>query len=125
VSKTYEHKGWERYEALKLLSDIEPIAAEFGLHVGMCGSVLHKGGSNDDLDLVVFPLKTEKGYDFQGFQSRLEDLGLFDWFNCSPYHEEDKKTVFSCFLNYKQRIDWFLCYIDENDVRYDKSSPRN
>ena len=66
--KTHEHKGWERYEAIKFLEDIEPIAAECGLHIGMCGSVLHKGHSSDDLDLVVFPLKTGKGYDFRQFQ---------------------------------------------------------
>lgn len=116
-------QGWNLTEALEVLRKVELIAADFGLHVGLCGSVLHKGRSTDDLDLVVFPLKTEKGHDFRGFQERLEELGFFDWFNCAPYHEEDRKTVFSCFYNFNQRVDWFLAYIDESEVKYDRSSP--
>jgi len=105
---SYSKLGWNFIEAHDFLRQVERIANECGLHVGMCGSVLHRGASTDDLDLVVFPLKTKKGYDFAKFQYDLQQFGCFDWKNISPYHGEDTKLVFSCFKYFKQRIDWFI-----------------
>ncbi len=82
----------------------------------MAGSVLHKGGSKDDLDLVVFPLQTKKGYDFRKFQDELDGLGFAAWFDCSPYHPDDEKFVVSCFFNFSRRVDWFLFCIAREEV---------
>lgn len=113
----YEHDGWNFFEARDFVKTAEMLATASGLHLGVCGSVLHKGYSPDDLDLVVFPLQTRKGFNFRQFQEDLEELGCFDWKNCTPYHPDDAKVVFSCFRNFKQRIDWFIFDIPFEDVK--------
>lgn len=108
--------GWTLDQALGIIPLVEPVAAKHGLHIGICGSVLHKRQSKDDLDLVVFPLKTDLTHDFAGFQNELIDLGFAGWINCGKYHEDDSKRVFSCFYQLNQRVDWFLFHIDSADV---------
>lgn len=117
MNKTFEKKGWEIFEAINFVRTVESIAKKFGLHVGLAGSVLHKGNSIDDLDLVVFPLQTKKGFNFRGFQEALEEIGLFDWFCRTPYHEGDAKLVYATYYNYKQRVDWFVFHVDMEDIR--------
>lgn len=112
----YEHNGWSLPEAMNLLQRIQPIANDCGLHVGICGSVLYKGESKDDLDLVVFPLQTKKGSDFGRFQSCLEEIGFASWKDATPYHPDDSKLVVCSFFNFKQRVDWFIFDIDHCDV---------
>lgn len=108
--------GWTLDQALGVIPLVEPVAAKHGLHIGICGSVLHKRRSNDDLDLVVFPLKTDKEYNFRAFQDELIDLGFAGWINCGKYHLDDSKRVYSCFYQLNQRVDWFLFHIDPSDV---------
>lgn len=48
-------------EATELVSALAGPLAEAGYGLGMCGSVLKNGHSNHDLDLVVFPLRTDRG----------------------------------------------------------------
>jgi hypothetical protein len=117
VKLTYERLGWHFIEARDFVKKAEVYAAASGLHLGICGSILHTGYSQDDLDLVVFPLQTKKGFNFRQFQEDLETLGCFDWKNCMPYHADDTKVVFSCFYNFKQRIDWFIFDIGLDEVR--------
>jgi len=123
MSKIFEKKGWHLLEAIDLLHKVEAIAKNAGLHVGLAGSVLHKGQSVDDLDLVVFPLQTKKEFNFRHFQEALEELGFFDWFCRTPYHPDDTKLVYSTYYNYKQRVDWFIFHVDVEDIREDHKKP--
>ncbi len=49
---------WTLEEALEFIRVIEPIFADVGWHVGLTGSVLYKGVSDHDLDVIVFPHST-------------------------------------------------------------------
>lgn len=51
---------WKLSEALDLVAELTVPLKEAGYGVGVCGSVLVKGYSTHDLDLVVFPLNTSK-----------------------------------------------------------------
>lgn len=46
---------WTHEEALVLIRKLEPLLAHAGFHVGLGGSVLHRGESWKDLDIIVFP----------------------------------------------------------------------
>ena len=46
--------SWEMDEAVELIREMEPQASALDMHVGMTGSVLFKGKSEKDLDIVVY-----------------------------------------------------------------------
>ena len=50
--------GWTRDEALTLVSALWPSLKAVGYYVGLTGSVLVKGKSRNDLDLIVYPAST-------------------------------------------------------------------
>lgn len=47
--------AWTLEEACALLRHIEGNAKRFSCHVGLLGSVLHRGHSEHDLDIVIYP----------------------------------------------------------------------
>jgi hypothetical protein len=47
---------WGLSDALDVIREIQPTVREFGFHVALAGSVLNKGTSEKDLDLVFIPL---------------------------------------------------------------------
>lgn len=49
---------WTLEEALTLIRELNPLLVEAGWYFGLTGSVLIKGESVKDLDLIVFPLNT-------------------------------------------------------------------
>ena len=46
---------WTRVEANNLCIDLDAVLGFYGFHCGIIGSVLIKGYSYNDLDLVIFP----------------------------------------------------------------------
>lgn len=98
---------WSFAEALGLLKITEPVAKTCGCHLGLCGSVLHSGESDDDLDIVVFPLKTDQGFRWDLMRVELGKLGFDEWEYVTPYHVGDTKQVFSSYYC-GRRVDWFL-----------------
>lgn len=55
-----EFDMWDLTDALRLVSLLNEPLRLTGFGVGMAGSVLTAGGSNHDLDLIVFPLRTTR-----------------------------------------------------------------
>lgn len=51
---------WSRDEALVFLAALAPLLREAGFGVALGGSVLVRGESSNDLDVVVFPFTTER-----------------------------------------------------------------
>lgn len=49
---------WNILEALELCRTYNNILSEHNAHIALTGSVLFKGGSTKDLDLIVYPRKT-------------------------------------------------------------------
>lgn len=48
-------------EGLEIARSLEAVVSPVGGHIAMCGSVLQKGRSSKDLDLIVFPDSDENG----------------------------------------------------------------
>lgn len=57
---TTHHDSWTFEEALAFVKQLEMWLEPAGFHAAMTGSVLSKGQSNKDLDLVLFPHDTSK-----------------------------------------------------------------
>lgn len=51
---------WSFDEALEVIRELAPLLAKHGWGVGLTGSVLLKGSSDNDLDLIVYPLDSGK-----------------------------------------------------------------
>lgn len=52
---------WTLDEGLEVVRWFTPILAKVGFSIGLTGSVLTKGESNKDLDIIVYPLCTDRG----------------------------------------------------------------
>lgn len=52
---TYELQPWSFQDGVALVRTLEKKLACRGWHVALAGSVLHKGTSSKDLDVVAFP----------------------------------------------------------------------
>lgn len=68
-------KGWSLDEARDFIQSLEVWLGPAGYHVGLLGSVLRDGTSHKDLDLVIFPLSTER-LDGEACLRALETFGL-------------------------------------------------
>lgn len=55
---------WTLEEGLEVVRWFAPILANCGFGIGLTGSVLTKGTSNKDLDIIVYPLCTDKAEKF-------------------------------------------------------------
>lgn len=55
---------WNIFQARNLISYLTPLLQKEGYEVGLTGSVLYKGASNKDLDLIVYPHKVRPFEDF-------------------------------------------------------------
>jgi len=55
---------WNVFQARNLISYLTPLLQKEGYELGLTGSVLYKGASNKDLDLIVYPHKARSSEDF-------------------------------------------------------------
>ena len=69
------HPGWTHSLAIEFIHMLRKPLKNAGYDVGMTGSVLWDGTSNKDLDIIVFPLTTEK-QDIEAVHRQLESCGL-------------------------------------------------
>jgi hypothetical protein len=51
---------WDLKEGIKLIREIEEIMSQFQYHCALTGSVLYKGKSGKDLDVILYPHSTDK-----------------------------------------------------------------
>lgn len=51
---------WAREDAVELLSKFEAFLAKQGYHCALGGSVLYRGNSEKDLDVIVYPHHTRE-----------------------------------------------------------------
>lgn len=94
-------------DALVLIRELEPKFDSAGYHLGLTGSVLYKGESIKDLDLICYPhderVKRMNRDEMQAFIKDLrfqvldqEQTSAYDW----------NKEVHVCYLG-NQRVDFF------------------
>lgn len=115
--------GWDLKQGLEFVHNLEqhfaPIHEWERVHFALGGSVLHRGWSEKDLDIIVLPrlLSVSKGWDIQPvirvleefLGSRLVDiktLGTDD-----DYYRDDKNVWFTRFkegAHAGRRVDFFF-----------------
>lgn len=66
---------WTLDRALKLVREIQPHTAAVGWHCALAGSVLIRGSSNKDLDIVCFPHNVNTGL-LADLEKALRSAGL-------------------------------------------------
>lgn len=49
---------WTLADALPLLREVQTAVEPLGYHVGLAGSVLTKGVSHNDMDMILYPAST-------------------------------------------------------------------
>ena len=92
-------------DALALIRKMEPICADHGYHTALTGSVLYKGSSEKDTDIILYPHDPKKALDEPGL------LGLLGLCGLAVRHIADanyvNRKVIICGYE-DQRIDIFL-----------------
>jgi hypothetical protein len=103
---------WTQQEAIWMLASLEPRLKEVGCHCGLTGSVLYRGDSKKDLDVIIYPhwKKDAEPQDLQPVKAWLVKFFESDKMNdcASTSQERDDKHV--CWLLTKagKRIDFFF-----------------
>jgi hypothetical protein len=81
---------WTLAEGADLCKRLSLNLKPIGYAIAITGSVLTKGKSHKDLDLVVFPLSTER-LDAELLRKTLMDFGLRPWIPMEEVHERWRK----------------------------------
>ena len=98
---------WTLESALPVLRVLEAVAAKEGFHVALSGSVLYRGYSAKDLDVVVYPhnVNLYRAEDRARLLQSFQTAGFSDPYEVSPnYVDKDVVVV----KNDGKRIDLFF-----------------
>lgn len=107
---------WTLEEAIPFLRNLEKVAEQNHWHLALTGSVLYKGESKDDLDIVVYPHDVPDGKS-TWFEVDPDEVVAKLGFNFNQRLNEqdtdygDKRRVYIVEVihnNQKKRIDLFL-----------------
>lgn len=101
---------WNLNEGVEFIRNLELVLDKIGYHSGLTGSVLYKGFSEKDLDVMVYPHKTTNEKTVEEVLTVLEVASIkvveqrdhTGFTNCA-----DSKTVYHCEWKGK-RIDFFF-----------------
>jgi hypothetical protein len=104
---------WTLAGAVLFLQELQTIVAPAGYHVGLLGSVLTKGFSDKDLDVLLYPHRTSE-QNHEVLRQALVKAGLEPWLSDYEVKEkwrgkdsDDTKHV-EVWLYKGQRVDFFL-----------------
>lgn len=100
---------WNIEQAVEFCRMIEPVAIAEGFHVALGGSVLIRGESKKDVDIFIYPHKTEHATKtaFDCLIEKFENLGVNNFKQADHKAYADNKLVFWSEYNGK-RVDWFF-----------------
>lgn len=105
---------WTLLSARMFITSIEEAVQAVGYHIGLTGSVLNRGESSHDLDLIFYPASTVR-QDVDELESVLKKAGLEKRFDKAFIQKvwrkkgsQDTKHVESWLDIHKRRIDIFL-----------------
>lgn len=68
---------WTREQAFWVIELLEPLLANAGAHCALNGSVLYRGSSTKDLDLIVYPHKSVIGEHWDTYPLKQLIRGFF------------------------------------------------
>lgn len=91
-------------EALKFIRTLEEKVKPYGFHCGLTGSVLYKGYSEKDLDIIIYP------HTAPAFADALIANVFPTACLCNSYNDKqrDNKTVYKMLVDGTQRVDLFF-----------------
>lgn len=105
---------WTLDEGVNAARLVQSFVVDLGAHAALSGSVLIKGSSVKDLDIVIYPHDSDNGYNVYAIQVA---LGAFftGWFKCVSTSEylRDGKEVWTTRLGEK-RVDFFFLMSEGN-----------
>lgn len=103
---------WTLQDGILMLSALEPKLKELNAHCGLTGSVLYRGNSIKDLDVIIYPRhKNQKDHwikkDIKGFLVKFFESDKMNDCTSKSQDRDDKKV---CWLTTKtgKRIDFFF-----------------
>jgi hypothetical protein len=106
-----EQKWWGLLEGLEFIRSIKDIALEHGFYVGLAGSVLLKGHSQNDLDVILAPLSGRKlnpnaHEEFIFHLHKHTKIGSYGI--ATEGREAEDKIVVVTWLPSRKRVDFFF-----------------
>lgn len=114
MANTRYDSAWTRDEATLLLAGVAKELAVHGFGVGLTGSVLTKGWSQHDLDIIIYPLQSTEGTYWTVAQEALRQAGFELYISASDVKDSwrrkgsrDQKCVEVWLFN-KRRVDVFF-----------------
>lgn len=99
--------AWTLIDGVALARELEPVVGKAGYHVAIGGSTLHAGESDKDVDLIVYPRKTNECGGLADVISTIESAGFVDFEERPHEYVGDAKVVFKAERDGK-RVDFFF-----------------
>jgi hypothetical protein len=109
--------GWKYTErkVINIVKEMEPIMAEHGFHLAAGGSCIYRGGSNKDMDIIVYPHKGDvPAWQLKyGLRKLLNSYGFAKYVTPEMVKQADTATnVPDVLVTYREkdnaRVDWFI-----------------
>jgi hypothetical protein len=76
MGNTRYDAAWTLHEAVEFVQGLVHPLEIRGFAVGLTGSVLTKGSSMHDLDIIVYPLRSTPATNIEDAKSALQDAGM-------------------------------------------------
>ena len=101
------HMKWDINRGIVIAQLIESIVVKLGYHVALTGSVLIKGESDKDLDVMIYPHKTTSCSPREEVMEKMSQSGFGEFIHAKHTTYGDDKVVFiTDFAG--QRVDVFF-----------------
>lgn len=92
-------------QAVEVCQHLEPRLAEIGFHCGLTGGCLYRGGSDKDVDIIIYPHDPANKQPDETLQRVLTEAGFTDRYVTDENYVN--RIVWIC--GYKDmRIDFFI-----------------
>lgn len=100
---------WTLGTGVAFAQQVEKILGPLGFHCALGGSVLHKGESEKDLDIFVYPHRRGDGAAPDALISALKSgLAVSGFQHRDHTHYGDSKQVYSASTVFDYRVDFFF-----------------
>lgn len=97
---------WDLNEALEFIRKQQPTFHEMNAHIALAGSVLNKGYSDKDLDIIVMGMHNNKEFDYQNIINYLDLIGGFPI--TSKDYKSDGRILYRSIHEGLKVVDWFI-----------------
>jgi hypothetical protein len=77
---------WTLEEAVAFVRSLQPAVLKCGFSLGLTGSTLTKGSSEHDVDLIVYPLRTNPEPDIHALQAVLNSHNMYRFVGTPQVH---------------------------------------